>query len=62
VLPRFGGAIYVKDANKVISSYNSFKNCYQTSKGSIFFLTTSPTETTYTTELVENGGSTYTGN
>jgi hypothetical protein len=52
----------VKDANKVVSSHNSFKNCYQTSKGSIFFLTTSPTETTYITELEEQGGSTYEAN
>ena len=60
--PQYGGAIYVRDANRVQSFKNEFKNCYQTNMGSIFFLTTSPTETTYITEFVELGGSTYSQN
>lgn len=57
--PKYGGAIYVENALQVVSSSNKFHNCYQTSEGSIFYLTSTPSENTFITELVEQGNSIY---
>lgn len=57
--PKYGGAIYVQNALQVVSTRNKFHNCYQTSEGSIFYLTSTPDENTFITELVEQGNSIY---
>ncbi|TNV88247.1 hypothetical protein FGO68_gene13755 [Halteria grandinella] len=63
-VPKFGGAFYIQDANVVTSQDSNYFNCYQTNKGSIFYLKSVEVsgETTYITELQENGGSQYFNN
>jgi hypothetical protein len=38
VVPMRAGAFYIQDANTLVSKDSVFHNCYQTSKGSIFYL------------------------
>lgn len=47
-LPAYGGAVYVTDALLVKSQKNTYRHCYKTNSGGIFYIATKATETDQT--------------